>query len=950
MEKIGIEAVWQDANFRAGWQRYIDSIAKAQAATSQTAAQIAQSGNIISNTWQGVGHVVQTALGFVIGDVVFEGLKRITGLLTDQAAAAYEAVASYERLSYAVTALVARDLSQGQEQIVQQQIRISLTEEEIAKLEALRDAEAALMADIPAAQARLDQMIAAGKTDPRIIAERQQALDALNERLAETQMAIATLAEKEGTLATIEKVVWTNTMSMADALAQAGPAARELLEWIQIKAIKSPFGMQDVGSMFRLAMTYNFTADEARRLTDALVDFGAGTGLTGDAMERIAYALGQINTEGKLTGYTVRQLARAGLPVKNILARSLGITTQALENMLDAGEDIESSGVIEKLITWIEQSFPGAAERAAISWGGLKESIKDLRELTMREFVTPVLEPFRPFVAQLVNTLMSEQFRSRVRSAGEAAGRLFSWGLQGEWRMVLYTLGIPQPVIDSIAGFAATWAQSWGDIKTSASRIWGEIEPLLRPIWDTVGEKLGGLPGLITENMQSARETLTKIETWIGEEKAEGKGLADIGIEIAGRLIGGILEELPTKITGLTDAFSTWASSDETRAAVTGAGEKLGGWVAEGIKGLFAENKETGESIIEAIISSLGYAMSNMQDSIGELGAAFGVAFSAGLIEHFGSKQAADAWRRWWTEAFTREAEAEKKWGGLRGFQEPFIPPGYVDQSRYIAELKRNSADALNDAAAFQLWNDVLKQLEGLPTPSEVDRIMLRANATAGAMEAHWQAHQTGNESEARLWQQVINELQSPEGGPEDPMGYLAEVWRTVARLRQEAADSYAAFQNRAAERGDAEPVVSLWNEHAQRERAVGAELAAIMALPQPGEQVYGLWSRFTGLTEQIGAIFDMGTGSVRGSGKAYVPGYASGLDAVYTRPTYFHGIVAEHAPERVQITPANGGGGGITINIGSIYAPGGDAAAVRRAAGAGVYDGAKRLGYAVRG
>lgn len=126
------------------------------------------------------------------------------------------------------------------------------------------------MADIGAAQARLEKLMAgrwtgSGKNktlvyeDPRIIAERQQNLDALNKRLAKTRAEIAALLEKENALAMVEKVVWTKTMSMADALAEAGPKAKKRLEWLQYKAVKSPIGIEDVANVFRMAMVYDYT-------------------------------------------------------------------------------------------------------------------------------------------------------------------------------------------------------------------------------------------------------------------------------------------------------------------------------------------------------------------------------------------------------------------------------------------------------------------------------------------------------------------------------------------------------------------------------------------------------------------------------------------------------------------------------------------------------------------
>lgn len=128
MEKIGIQGIFDDRDFQAGLRRYLSDIDAAERATGRAASQVTSSTGAINRAWQGAGAAIQTALGFLIGNVVCHGLERLADLLQSQASAAFEAVASYECLGYVVESLVARELAQGEEQIIQQQVRISLTE------------------------------------------------------------------------------------------------------------------------------------------------------------------------------------------------------------------------------------------------------------------------------------------------------------------------------------------------------------------------------------------------------------------------------------------------------------------------------------------------------------------------------------------------------------------------------------------------------------------------------------------------------------------------------------------------------------------------------------------------------------------------------------------------------------------------------------------------------
>jgi len=126
------------------------------------------------------------------------------------------------------------------------------------------------------------------------------------------------------TLAARELLNTGAASDMTSALAMASEKSKELLEWTQQLAIKSPFDQQGVSDAFRTAMAYGFTTKEAQRLTQATINFAAGSGATSESMNRIALALGQIKAKGKLAGQEILQLVNAGIPVDSILAKAFG--------------------------------------------------------------------------------------------------------------------------------------------------------------------------------------------------------------------------------------------------------------------------------------------------------------------------------------------------------------------------------------------------------------------------------------------------------------------------------------------------------------------------------------------------------------------------------------------------------------------------------------------------
>lgn len=211
--------------------------------------------------------------------------------------------------------------------------------------------------------------------------------------------------------------------SVAEAWGISSQKAEELAGWMQELAIHSPFTLEGVAQAFRLAMAYGFTADEAQRLTQALIDFSAGTGASEYNMQLIARALGQISTLGHLAGQDMLQLTSAGLPVAQILADAFHTTTDEIIRLRGEGL-LPAQEVIEAITSWIETNFAGAADRFALSWSGLISTFSDLRQMGLREFFTGILEAIEPFVGEIAGFIQGPgiQFLSWL---GDVIGKWF---------------------------------------------------------------------------------------------------------------------------------------------------------------------------------------------------------------------------------------------------------------------------------------------------------------------------------------------------------------------------------------------------------------------------------------------------------------------------------------------------------------------------------------------
>lgn len=218
--------------------------------------------------------------------------------------------------------------------------------------------------------------------------------------------------------------------SMAGALGMAGGRAEELLGWVQKLAIQSPFTQQGIAESFQQALAYGFTTAEAQRLTQAMVDYAAGSGKSAAVMDRISLALGQIRARGTLAGQEINQLTEAGIPVREILAKAFNVTTAELIEMQEKGL-IPADKAIEAITKSLEEDFGGAAKRQAGTFAGLVSSLEDIKSVGLRTFFEGTFKSVQPYLQKFVDKFSDPLFMQSLSNAGERLGDFVAIALDG---------------------------------------------------------------------------------------------------------------------------------------------------------------------------------------------------------------------------------------------------------------------------------------------------------------------------------------------------------------------------------------------------------------------------------------------------------------------------------------------------------------------------------------
>lgn len=371
--------------------------------------------------------------GVLAGGMIIKGVQGIASGLASLGGQALESYASYERLSMSLESLVARQLiaSSGTEKYVKTGTAVlHLTDAEKNKLNELQLEYRKLSAEITVQEEHLGEATASGRDSAAELELRRIRIEENKRELAAMGAEIDKLQGKEGKMVAVTKRVIEGQLSMDEAMKLAGPQAKELLNWMQKLAIQSPFGQEDVAQGFQLALTFGYNIDQAKKLTETMIDFASATGASGDKIGQIMLVMGQMRTLGKVTTQDMNQLSVAGIPVREILADAFGVTTQQLQKMVEQGL-VPADKAIQAITDSLDRDFGGAAQRQSNTWQGLLNSLGDLKTIGLREFFTGTFEAIQPRLVSFVGLLTDEKTQEGIRKLGDALGTYLDEKLQG---------------------------------------------------------------------------------------------------------------------------------------------------------------------------------------------------------------------------------------------------------------------------------------------------------------------------------------------------------------------------------------------------------------------------------------------------------------------------------------------------------------------------------------
>ncbi len=182
-------------------------------------------------------------------------------------------------------------------------------------------------------------------------------------------------------------------ISFKTLLGGSQEATDKLLNDLYQMAATTPFEFPQLAQSAKQMMAMGFEANKLIPTLTSIGDAAAGLGMGQEGIERIVRALGQMQMKGKVSGEEMRQLAEAGIPAWDMLAKAMGISTGEVMKLSEKGL-IPASKAVDTLVAGMEQRFPNMMAAQSKSFNGLMSTLRDSLNQTFGQVMKPLFEDF----------------------------------------------------------------------------------------------------------------------------------------------------------------------------------------------------------------------------------------------------------------------------------------------------------------------------------------------------------------------------------------------------------------------------------------------------------------------------------------------------------------------------------------------------------------------------
>jgi len=186
---------------------------------------------------------------------------------------------------------------------------------------------------------------------------------------------------------------------------RSGEKAASFLKDLQAFALRTPFEFKDLQDAARRMLALGFAAEDVIPSLTTIGDAVSALGGGKELVDRVTLALGQMKAKGTAQAEEFRQLAEAGIPAWDALAKKLGVDIPTAMQMVEK-RSVSASTAIDAVMKSMRDRFAGGMEAQAKTLLGQWSNVKDQMFKTLSEIGKELLPMATSAVEKGINPLL----------------------------------------------------------------------------------------------------------------------------------------------------------------------------------------------------------------------------------------------------------------------------------------------------------------------------------------------------------------------------------------------------------------------------------------------------------------------------------------------------------------------------------------------------------------
>jgi tape measure domain-containing protein len=323
-----------------------------------------------------------------------------------------------------------------------------------------------------------------------------------------------------------------------ETLMGGAESANKHLEELKKFAVETPFDFETLTGASRRLQNVGLEAAKVIPLMRDIGNAAAAAGASSEDLDGITLAFSQIIAKGKVSAEEVNQLAERGIPVWEMLSKTLGKSKAEIIKLSEAGK-ISSDIFLQAFQKFSQVKFGDAMAKQSQTFNGAWSSIKDIIVQTSADAFQPFFDETSKFTVKFSQSLQEQL--PQVKSTSEKFG---------------FSLG------ESIGDGFRRSQTNWSEIALRVLKLnvsagtTGFINALAQELTRDVGKGLGeGIlsgaktPSLSIADLRKMDDTISSISNKVLEMPDLAEKLGSAEAEKQTKALNDVIKDLSSQIT-----------------------------------------------------------------------------------------------------------------------------------------------------------------------------------------------------------------------------------------------------------------------------------------------------------------------------------------------------------------------------------------------------------------